>query len=320
MQQGLREIMLLRFITGICFSEMNFRPDKLNIMSISQRQKKPVNLELIKAFVVQYNEAKKIQVPRIVITYLLAVAAPFIVLSIPSTKNLFSIVGATWSVIALICSYLEKDSIKVAAKIQDQFDVAVFQLDWNKILLGDPVSDETIHNLSAKYNGKIDTTWYGNLDAASWPFDVVLCQRTSVVWDWRLRMNWFRLILVLLVILFISGILLSLQNNLLLGDYLKIIFLPSSSAYILGYKELSEHYENIRAKENLEKKLNSVLESAITKVEIPNEKMLRQIQDVIYILRKCNAIVPTWFSKLYRNSYEKRMQLIINKYSAQLRS
>jgi hypothetical protein len=251
---------------------------------------------------------------------LLALAVPFIVLSFPTSKNVFSILGAGWAVIALICSYLEKDRIKIAAKIQDQFDVAVFQLDWNKILLGDQVSDETIHNLSAKYKGKVDEAWYGNLNAVAPPFDVLLCQRTNAVWDWRLRMNYFRLGLTLLVILFIAGIILSLQNNLLLSDYLKIIFLPSSSAFILGYKELNEHFENIRAKASLEKKLNSVLESAINKGEIPNGTTLRQIQDVIYILRKCSAIVPTWFSKLYRSRYEKRMQSVIDKYSEQLRS
>ena len=102
--------------------------------------------------------------------------------------------------------------------------------------------------------------------------------------------------------------------NLSLEDYIKMIFLPSSSAYILGYKELNEHYENYSSRQKLETKMNHILEINIRDAVSPNPIILRQIQDRIFIFRKSPAIIPNWFAKLYKNKYDKRMQAILNSY------
>lgn len=212
----------------------------------------------------------------------------------------------------------EKSNIRVAAKLQDQFDVNVFQISPNHILVGDPVSKETIVALSEKYKGTVDEKWYGDLDMLIFPLDVVVSQRGNIVWDWRLRKNYLTVFIVFLVLLLAGGVALACYQNMSLGDYVKVIFIPGLAAYILGYKDIEEHIDNIRAKQSLEKRTDALIDAHIAKISLLNEIQLRQLQDLIYILRKCSATVPTWFAKLYKKSYDKRMQTIINKYASLL--
>ncbi len=287
-------------------------------MPISLSQKQETNLELLRAFIVQYDKAKRLRIPRIVLTYVLALIVPFVILQLPNLKTFFSVLGVSWSVIALICVYVEKDYIKTGAKIQDEFDTKVLNIAWNKILVGSHIASETIHNLNLKFEGTTDMKWYGDLDNIAFPYDVILCQRNNVVWDWRLRLNYFKYNIVTLVLILVAGILFACQLHMFLEDYLKIILLPSSSAFILGFKELTEHFENFQAKKKLEEKLDGLLQSALKKGEIIDGTTLRQVQDVIYILRKCPAVIPTWFANMHKKKYEIRMQSIINKYRNEL--
>jgi predicted pore-forming effector associated with SMODS systems len=288
-------------------------------MSISVNQQMPKNLEKLKAFIVQYRIAKRTRLPRIIIAYVLALTSPFIIRQYPSFKNPIAITGASFVIIAFVCSHYEKKGIKLGAQLQDEFDTSVFQLDWNQFLVGDHPSAETIHNLSRMYKGKVDERWYGNLDNIHPPFDVLICQRSNAVWDWRLRNNWFITGTLSLIILFVLGVILAASQRLMLIDYIKGVLLPSSAAFVMGFRELYEHFDNINAKKSVERKINSLLEKAISAKEIPTVVMLRQIQDVIYILRKCTAIIPDWYSCIFKKKYDNRMQVVIDNYKEKLK-
>ena len=285
------------------------------MLDINARQKDNSNIQYWKAFTVQYTIAKRFRIPRILFTYFLVLAAPFIILYNNDFKPIFAIIGALWTILALIISYIEKDTIKEAAKIQDEFDIRVFNLKWNKVLLGDHISYEVIHSLSSKFNGPVDERWYGDLSNIVYPFNVIVSQRSNIVWDWRLRRNYYFLSLILLMLIALGGIFLSILNSLSLESYITTIFFPSSAAYILGFKELKEHFDNFSSKRTMEKRLNSIINSGINEEILIDTHLLRQVQDVIYTLRKCTAIVPNWFYKLFQKKYERRMQSIINEFS-----
>lgn len=288
------------------------------MIDINARQKDPSNLEFWKAYNVKYSIAKRYRIPRIIFTYFLVLVVPFIILNNSQSKNVFAIIGAIWTIVAVIVSYIEKDIIKDAAKIQDEFDTRIFDMDWNKILLGDHISEEVVHSLSCKFNGSVDEKWYGDLNSIPYPYSIILCQRSNVVWDWRLRKIYFLISLITLIMIAIGGIVLSIFYQLSLEAYFTTVFFPSSSAYILGFKELKEHHDNYTAKQTLEKRINSVIDIAIAQKASVDIIVLRQIQDVIYSLRKCTAIIPDWFYRLFRKKYDKRMQAILNKYSTRL--
>jgi hypothetical protein len=241
--------------------------------------------------------------------------APFIILNNLGVKTTIAIIGALWTISALILSYYEKNVITVAAKIQDEFDTRVFDLPWNKILLGDHISDEAMHSLSVKFKGEVEERWYGDLNAMPFPFNIIISQRSNVVWDWRLMRNYYFFSLVALIIFAVGGIVLSIYYSLSLENYITTIFLPSSSAYILGFKEIKENFDNYNGKQTFEKRLNAIIDGASTSDPNIDVHLLRQVQDVVYSFRKCPAVVPTWFHNLYRKSYDKRMQAILNKYS-----
>ena len=78
--------------------------------------------------------------------------------------------------------------MKKAVTIQEQFDVEVFGLEWNDGLAGPKEAPEDIHTAAQKIQVKRAASlrnWYPDADAAPWPLNVILCQRSSAVWGRR---------------------------------------------------------------------------------------------------------------------------------------
>lgn len=295
----------------------------LNNMAVLTLQQQEQNLRIQKAYRKQYSIAKRIRNWRLTISYIIAFGFPIISFTICSGKNsslkAWLAVGASvWAFSAFWLNHYEKKCFKLGAQLQDLFDVRIFSLDWNKILVSDEPSQETINNLSERFKGKVDENWYGNLQDIPAPYDVVISQRSNVVWDWRLRQQYIILIIIALVALLIVQTCVSLAMKLLLSDFMLAIFLPSLSAYTAGIRELFEHHDNIKGKQSIEKKITTLLLDCVKTRQKPDKVTIRQIQDAIYILRKCPATIPDFFWKWRRNKYNKMMQMVINDYRDQI--
>ena len=271
------------------------------------------NSNLFKAYSTAYNSAKILQQTRFIITYTVSIALPILSIYNPSHRSTFSIFGGLWTLTAFFVTLREKDFIKGAAKLQDEFDSNIFSLPRNEILVGARPSEWNIEQLSSKYRGKEDVkNWYGFLQKNLISLNVLTCQRSNIIWDWRLRKSYFLSLLAMLVILFLGGVTASIFFKLTLSEYIISVFLPASSALVLGVKELLEHYDNYTSKLKLEAKLNSKIEKQKNGHNDVSEMELRQIQDVIFLSRKCSALVPTWYYNMKKKAYNKRMQAVIN--------
>ncbi len=280
---------------------------------ITARQKDPANLEYLKAFDVQYGTAKQFRTPRLVITYLLLLLSPFIVANNPQLKIVFTVAIGCWAVFALLISNYEKKLIHEAAKIQEEFDTRIFQIEWNSVLTGEHVSTEDITDLSSRYKKKtLDECWYSNLQDMPYPLDVAVCQRSNIVWDWRSRRKYYNFSIAVITVIVAAGILLSVYYKHSLEEYLTLILIPSFTAYILCYKELKEHHDNFTAKQKMETRLNSLLNNAIDKRSKLTAKELRQVQDIIYALRKSTAMVPNWFNNAFSKRFNDMQRKTVN--------
>ena len=125
----------------------------MNNQTISIKQELPENINFQKAYIVKYNQAKKVRQIRMLLTYLLALVVPPIVVANPGLKGMAGITGASWAIVALALSHFEKDLVKFAAKIQEEFDLSIFEMEHNRILVGDQIPPETIHNLANRFKG-----------------------------------------------------------------------------------------------------------------------------------------------------------------------
>jgi hypothetical protein len=267
---------------------------------------------LFKAYSVAYNAAKTKQGVRFIISYLFAIV-PLILIVKSEFKPFVSIVGSLWGLTAFFLTLYEKNKVKIAAKIQDQFDCDVFNIPTNDVLVGN-VSEWDIDQYAKKYSYTVNlSSWYGSVAHIPRPLDVIISQRSNVIWDWRLRKQYFIYLVFFLIALFLTGVFIACYYKISVPDWINQIFLPSSSVFLLGIKELLEHFDNYTSKQKLETKIDTIISNhKIQNIPIDLTK-LRQIQDVIFILRKCTALVPSWYYKLFQKSYDRKMQLEINK-------
>ncbi len=287
-------------------------------MDIAKRQNEKDSLELLAAQRFVYSIAKKFRNPRIWFSLILTAIAPIIIILFPTLKIHLGIIGGVWAIIAYLLSLDETKKVKIAATIQEEFDTHVFALDWNEILVGHKVSHEIIHNYSLKYKDKSEfQNWYGDLKGINNTLSILICQRSNLVWDWRLRRTFARVIIVFLSIFLIAGIIISTTNHLALDTYLLSILLPSASAYILGVKEIIDNFNCASSKESLEKKIYGIWEKCIENSTIPGKSEMRQIQDRIYLLRTNTALIPDYWYNKYKSDYETSMQGTIDKYKKQ---
>lgn len=278
-------------------------------------------IELLAAQRIRYSEAKKYRTIRIAVSFGLSINAPIVILLFPELKITLGIVGGIWTIVAFLLSARESNMVKEAATIQEEFDTQSFDLEWNNIQSGAKVSNEIIHRSASKYTDKTDLhDWYGDLDGINKNLSILICQRSNLVWDWRLRKQFAWTIIIALLLLFGLGLGISLYLKLSLQTYLIGILLPSASVFILGVKEVKEHFDSAKSKEGLEKKINSIWEKSMTTLVSPTKSELRQVQDKIYQLRTNTALIPDWWYNKLKGEFEKNMQNTIDRYRNEARN
>ena len=264
------------------------------------------NIRLLSSQRYFYTQAKKNRILKLFCGIVLVIFSPIILLLFPSTKEPLCFIGAFGIIITFVIDFFENSYIKRAANIQEQFDVELYGIEWNKILLGGKESMEIITTGDNKYKG--DRTklynWYGNLHGISFPHNVLVCQRSNLVWDWRLRNKFAIIILLFLTLILGFGTIVGIINKLTLKAYLMGIFIPSIPALFFGLKEAIDHFRISQEKKSLMHLTDSLIERSF----IPNSD-LRQVQDKIYGLRIKSALVPDWFYNRYRTEYEQNLEV-----------
>jgi hypothetical protein len=163
------------------------------VTSIAQEQNTEESIRLLLAQARLYTEAKRILLLRIFFAAVLAVLAPIIAVVKPDAKIVMAVVGGIWTLI----TYLpfrgsQREKVRLAATIQEQFDTHLFNLPWNNVLVGPAVRPELIQ--AAVRRSKEDPArvrdWYSDTGSLPYPLDVLVCQRQSSVWDWRLQRHY----------------------------------------------------------------------------------------------------------------------------------
>ena len=201
---------------------------------------------------------------------------------------------------------------KLAASIQEMFDLFVLQIEENETLNTINVDREIIRANSKNQrtnNKKVEkvTNWYSlkikdiNTNIAS-----ILCQRTNIYYDFsvRKRYNWVMRILVIFTFLILLAI--SLGNDINLKSFLIEVIIPSIPVFMFAYKEINSNTESI---DNLEH-LKNLIEQNINNININSnieKSLLRKIQDRIYTNRILSPLVPDFIYIIIRPKLEDEM-------------
>lgn len=285
------------------------------INDISSKQNKPKYLKLLAAQRQLYSEAKFIQSIRLMLSVPLAIILSILALIIPNVSVYTALYGifVTFFDIVLF-SQQQKDIQEKAAKIQQQFDCDVLELDWNQFNIDNYIPIETIDEYSQKFQARNKEpkllNWYA-VEVKKLPIwkARVICQRSNVWWDAKLRRRYANYALILFFILLFVLFLLGIVGGLTTENFILTIVNPLAPALILTFRQYQEQKESATKLDNLfnnaESLFNELSQNNLNQQEI-EEKSYR-LQNQIYENRRCNPPIPDWFYKLSRDKNEELM-------------
>lgn len=288
---------------------------------ITVNQNSSHNIDLLIAQRFYYSKAKTLRNIRLIISVLFALISPIVIYNTSNYISLIGTIGGIWALFAFLSKQLlENTNIEKAAKIQEEFDTTLYEMSWNNILVVEKVPHEDISFAKRRFRGSTTKlkNWYSNVSEFPYPLDVLLCQRSNLVWDWRLKKIFSITIFCTLTIYFIATIVLSSAIELRLSEYILGLFLPALSGYFIGIDEGADHFRSSQKRRVLEKKINNLSDVALNKKKSLKITELRQIQNCIYEFRK-GPLIPDWFYWFFRKDYNKNMIAALNNFKRRLK-
>lgn len=283
----------------------------MNTININQNLKSNIDLLIAQRYF--YSKSKKIKHFRLIISLVLSIVLPVLTLKNSEEINTtwFTVLSSFWFVVSFILKEtIENSAAKKGAILQEKFDVNLFGIRWNSILAEDSTSSEDIIEAKQKYQG--DTSelknWYGNIDQnLEKNKAVLLCQRSNIVWDTKLRNNYSIMLGLLFIIHLLLFLVLGVLYDIKLFDFVLGILIPSLPIYESVLKEIIDNNRCAHSR-NERKKLILNLLKRDRKISSSD---LRQIQDFIFQSRN-DTLVPDFFYKIFKNNFEKNMQNTYN--------
>ncbi|MFL2096293.1 S-4TM family putative pore-forming effector [Marinilactibacillus psychrotolerans] len=285
---------------------------------ISKKQNLPESIELLAAMRQVYNQAKVIRRIRLTITIL------FPILSVLSTQFFsnevfFIFFSSIWLILnQTIVQKYEKNQIEHAAKIQESLDVNLFNVEWNEILIGDRPSHEDVLTLSKKFKGDKEKLkdWYQGLESKNHFENVLLAQRTNIVWDKKLRKFYSGLLIFGLIFFLIIILSISFFVDFSFRVFTISLLVPSLPLLLHLFQVATAHKQRYESLARIESKITK---EEIEKVSNPMEstiaKNCRQYQDYIYQKRCDINIIPNSVYWIKRNAYDRVAQSVNKKIS-----
>jgi hypothetical protein len=276
-------------------------------------QNKPENILKLAAQRQLYKEAKRYFIIQIFITVPVTILLSFLKM-IPLGYLGFDFVavaaffGACITIADLLIGHLLVSNYKCkAAKVQEEFDCDVYEMDWDKISVGSKIPQEVVNEYGRIYKdvpGSPLIDWYPlEIAGISKEKAILICQKTNLHYDKSLRNKyiWVTGIVALLILSIIVTT--SLIGNPSLGDFMKQVFVPFLPILVLSLKITIEHFKSARALGEL----NATVASLSDSVNGPSIAGLRLVQTKIYASRKDSPLVPDFFYNKKRKGLENHM-------------
>jgi len=284
------------------------------VNSIKELQNRPENLKLLAAQRVAYEHAKRIFGWQVLLTVGFAIVFNFIrLLPKDSILNLlpyiisFAVIATLLDLLVFV-KYISKLRTN-GAKVQEEFDCAVYKMVWNSYNCGAKADKTFIHDMYRSYNP--DTRrpiedWYDiNLEGLTQQNAILLCQETNLWYDSNLREKFKNIALYVLFGVAATSFIISIVMKQDIGMIMIQVIAPLLPAIVLTIKIYQENDKSIKAANELTRAVSSLKQSTTN----PSMEDLRKIQDKIFCSRKDGSLVPEWFYRINRPRLEEGMKV-----------
>ncbi|MCR3747239.1 S-4TM family putative pore-forming effector [Lentzea californiensis] len=282
--------------------------------SINARQNDDQAISLLKCSRVSNTTPTRIEAVRTLGSIALVVIT-IVYAILGRTEPILALSGALWALISTLgLAQWSKQKALEAATIQEHFDTYVFELPWNNSRAA-KIQPERLHDLAGRYRGSIDDlkNWYPDVSKTSRPFDIMLCQRSNLTWDIRLRERWMNFVRWARIGWVTIGVAVGVAGGMTVWTTLLRWYVPSLAAIILATEIVRAQRNIVGDRKILLGRLQDVLDPDLHDQPSPErvkdiEVICRDIQDGIFDTRNQVARVPNWFYKYFRGRDESAMQ------------
>ena len=272
---------------------------------INKRQNEEKSIVMLAAQRRLYNLAKKYDMLLLLVSVILPFACAILLCYFPNSIQLqivqyLIVVGSIVFSFAIDGNIYEKK--KLAALIQQKFDLYVYRMPWDNKLFGE---EKEISHEIVVYSKKILTNdkemanivnWYRpEYDTKELLDGIALCQRENVLWDMELRKRYRTLSIITISGMIFIILIIALSKNESVYVFLsRMVFILPMLKWLLL---------NVITNINKNIKLQDHMEIAVRNKHTSMEN-LQFIQKDIYDFRKSCFIIPNWVYKLFKSTDE----------------
>lgn len=204
----------------------------------------------------------------------------------------------------------QKDSIKRAAKLAEEFDTKVFKLPWNSFVAGEKVAPEDIRKaskrpLSTERKEQIASWYESSVGEVPLRFGRLVCQRTNIHYDERLRRQYVTWLLSLTTI--VGGVLflIAFAKDSKLSEFVMGLAVPFTPVLAWVLRERRKQVDTAASLDRLQSEFQKIWREAIAGAsEKETESRSRQLQDAIYQHRSSAPLLFDWVYTLLRDKNE----------------
>ncbi len=279
--------------------------------NIPSKQLQPELICLLRARYRSYASAKLVQGVFVILTVLLPAASLIFSSDYPGAKPYLTFLTIVLLLLDVgLFERANKEKCKQGAKLQEEFDVEVMELPWNRFIVGAKVDHEDVCRsstkpLSKKREGAL-IAWYepcvGELPIH---FGRLVCQRTNIAYDAKMRRKYSNTLLWFAVLLGVGLSVLGIAMDMRLADLLSTVWMPLSPVLTWTLREYRKHADTADKLTGLKSEWEKLWEKAL-KGATANEITVssRELQDAIFQHRASSPLVFDWVYSFMRSDRE----------------
>lgn len=282
-----------------------------NEYDIALEQNKPERLLLLHAQRLFYARAKTRQNTFAIAALVLPTVGVFFGTEHPALRPFLGLGSILLLLLEVgVLSGMQREDCKRGAKVQEQFDTEVLCLDWNKLVAGSRVDAEDIRAIvpkvvPASVKEKLENWYERALTTLPLPLARLLCQRTNITYDMRVRTSYARILLSSAVLIAVVLTLYGLHQDLKFSGLILAAWLPALPLATFLLKEYRKQKDTIESLTTLKSEIEKAWDKALAGASDAELTVIaRGLQDAIYRHRASNPLVLDWLYDRFRENNE----------------
>jgi hypothetical protein len=281
--------------------------------TIARDQDTPEFQRLLKARQRIYSDATHYQILQITMAVVLPVIGASLALAYPQTRPYVALYGLIATALDVMwVDRMQRQLLKVAAKISEEFDCGLLRMPWNSFVAGKREDVEIVDAAARRWNDRPSSIegWYTSVDStARHSMARLVCQRMNLQYDASLRKKYGAYLIGGTAIACIALIIGAVTMDLKLIDFAAVAATVSPAIFWATREQLRQS-DAAAANETLKSEAEKFLESVRTNGsdDAECEKRSRELQDALFQRRVANPLVPPFVYKLMRSELEEQAQ------------